>query len=90
MCGGGYATDANTRLLTGVLGNSLQSNSAQRRREFGKLVMDMFVNDSNYRQCASEKMAYATSLWVLHSGLARVLLGRVLGQQLIGRPFSVM
>jgi hypothetical protein len=57
-----YATDANTRLLTAVLGSSLQTNSAQRRREFGKLVMDMFVNDNNcvreHRRCASEEHVY--------------------------------
>ena len=53
-----YATDANTRLLTAILGDSLQTNSAQRRREFGTLVMDMFVDGNSYvrkyRQCVSE------------------------------------
>ena len=60
-----YATDANTRLLTAILGDSLQTNSAQRRREFGTLVMDMFVDGSSYvrkyRQCVSEGIT-ATSL----------------------------
>ena len=54
-----YATDPNTRLLTAVLGNSLQTSSAQRRREFGTLVIDIFVDGSSsyarkYRQCGSE------------------------------------
>ena len=57
-----YATDPNTRLLTAVLGNSLQTSSAQRRREFGTLVMDMFVDGSSYvrkyRQCVSEDNGY--------------------------------
>ena len=57
-----YATDANTRLLTAVLGNSLQTSSAQRRREFGTLVMDMFVDGNSYvrkyRQCVSEDNGY--------------------------------
>jgi hypothetical protein len=43
-----YATDANTRLLTAILGDSLQTSSAQRRREFGTLVMDMFVDGNSY------------------------------------------
>jgi hypothetical protein len=60
-----YATDANTRLLAVVLESSLQINSsAQRRREFGTLVMDMFVNGNNfvrkYRQCASEENVYSS------------------------------
>jgi hypothetical protein len=37
-----YATDPNTRLLRAVLENSLQTSSAQRRREFGTLAMDIF------------------------------------------------
>jgi hypothetical protein len=45
---GAYATDANTRLLTAVLGNSLQTSSAQRRREFGTLVMDIYVRRRQY------------------------------------------
>ena len=57
-----YATDANTRLLTAILGDSLQTNSAQRRREFGTLVMDMFVDGNSYvrkyRQCVSEDNGY--------------------------------
>ena len=57
-----YATDANTRLLTAILGDSLQTSSAQRRREFGTLVMDMFVDGNSYvrkyRQCVSEDNGY--------------------------------
>ena len=57
-----YATDANTRLLTAILGDSLQTSSAQRRREFGTLVMNMFVDGNSYvrkyRQCASEDNGY--------------------------------
>ena len=57
-----YATDANTRLLTAILGDALQTSSAQRRREFGTLVMDMFVDGNSYvrkyRQCVSEDNGY--------------------------------
>ena len=57
-----YATDANTRLLTAILGDSLQTGSAQRRRVFRTLVMDMFVDGNSYvrkyRQCVSEDNGY--------------------------------